>query len=41
MVRCPRDFSAKPGLKITIHYDVTQLQAFDKRTTAALPRAKC
>jgi ABC-type sugar transport system ATPase subunit len=40
MVRCPRDFSAEPGQKITLHYDVTQLQAFDKDTTAALPRPR-
>jgi multiple sugar transport system ATP-binding protein len=38
MVRCPRDFSAKPGQKLALHYDVSQLQAFDKNTTAALPR---
>ena len=40
MVRCPRDFSAKPGQKLTLHYDMTQLQAFDKETTAALPRPR-
>jgi hypothetical protein len=38
MVRCPRDFSAKPGQKLVLHYEVSQLQAFDKDTTAALPR---
>ncbi|MGH6874748.1 MAG: glycerol-3-phosphate ABC transporter ATP-binding protein, partial [Aestuariivirgaceae bacterium] len=38
MVRCPRDFSAKPGQKLALYYDVSQLQAFDKETTAALPR---
>jgi ABC-type sugar transport system ATPase subunit len=39
MVRCPRDFSAKPGQKLVLHYEVSQLQAFDKDTTAALPRS--
>jgi ABC-type sugar transport system ATPase subunit len=38
MVRCPRDFSARPGQKLVLHYDVSQLQAFDKDTTVALPR---
>jgi multiple sugar transport system ATP-binding protein len=39
MVRCPRDFSAKPGQKLVLNYDVSQLQVFDKETTAALPRS--
>jgi multiple sugar transport system ATP-binding protein len=38
MVRCPRDFSAKPGQKLTLHYDISQLQVFDEKTTTALPR---
>jgi ABC-type sugar transport system ATPase subunit len=38
MVRCERDFFAKPGQPITLSYDVSQLQVFDKETTAALPR---
>jgi multiple sugar transport system ATP-binding protein len=38
MVRCPRDFTADPGQPIMFHYDVSQLQVFDRETRAALPR---
>ena len=38
MVRCARDFFAKPGQPVALHYDVSQLQVFDQVTTAALPR---
>jgi multiple sugar transport system ATP-binding protein len=38
MVRCPRDFMADAGQPITLHYDVSQLQVFDRETTAALLR---
>ena len=38
MVRCPRDFIAKPGQTLTLHYDLSQIHVFDKATTKALPR---
>jgi hypothetical protein len=38
MVRCPRDFVAKPGQVLTLHYDLSQIHVFDKATTKALPR---
>jgi multiple sugar transport system ATP-binding protein len=38
MVRCARDFFAKPGQPIALHYDVSELQVFNKLTTAALTR---
>ena len=38
MVRCPRDFTAKPGQALTLHYDLSQIHVFDKATTKALPR---
>ncbi|HWA48603.1 MAG TPA: ATP-binding cassette domain-containing protein, partial [Dongiaceae bacterium] len=38
MVRCPRDFIAKPGQSLTLHYDLSQIHVFDKATTKALPR---
>jgi multiple sugar transport system ATP-binding protein len=38
MVRCARDFFAKPGQKFALKYDVSQLQVFDRETTVALPR---
>jgi ABC-type sugar transport system ATPase subunit len=38
MVRCERDFHADPGQPVQLHYDASQLQVFDKVTTAALKR---
>jgi ABC-type sugar transport system ATPase subunit len=40
MIRCAREFTAEPGQPIDFHYDVSQLQVFDKVSTAALPRRK-
>jgi multiple sugar transport system ATP-binding protein len=40
MVRCPRDFFAIPSQPVVLHYDVSQLQLFDRLTTAVLPRPK-
>jgi multiple sugar transport system ATP-binding protein len=40
MVRCSRDFFAMPGQPVALHYDVSQLQVFDKLTTTVLPRPK-
>ena len=38
MIRCGRDFTAKPGQLVPLSYDLSQLQLFDARTTVALPR---
>jgi len=38
MVRCPRDFTTRPGQGLTLHYDLSQIHVFDKATTKALPR---
>jgi ABC-type sugar transport system ATPase subunit len=38
MVRCERDFHADSGQPVQLHYDASQLQVFDKVTTAALKR---
>jgi ABC-type sugar transport system ATPase subunit len=38
MVRCERDFHADPGQPVQLHNDASQLQVFDKVTTAALKR---
>jgi multiple sugar transport system ATP-binding protein len=40
MIRCAREFTAEPGRPIGFHYDVSQLQVFDKMSTTALPRPK-
>ena len=40
MIRCSRDFSAEPGQKLLFHYDVSEMQVFDKSTTEALERPK-
>ncbi len=38
MARCPRDFSARPGEGVTLHYDLTQIHIFDPASTRLLPR---
>jgi ABC-type sugar transport system ATPase subunit len=38
MIRCGRDFTARPGQPVPLDYDVSQLQVFDAQTTAALKR---
>lgn len=40
MVRCSRDFFAKPGQPVALHYDASQLQVFDKLAGTALPRTE-
>ncbi|MCB1380978.1 MAG: TOBE domain-containing protein, partial [Alphaproteobacteria bacterium] len=36
--RMPRDFHARPGEPLTLHFDLSQIQLFDPATTRALPR---
>jgi hypothetical protein len=38
MIRAPRDFMAQPGEPLTFHYDVSQLQVFDRASGNALKR---
>ncbi len=38
MIRCGRDFTAKPGEPVPLSYDLSQLQLFDAQTTVALLR---
>ena len=37
--RMPRDFRAAPGEKISLYFDLSQIQVFDSVTTRALPRS--
>ena len=36
--RMPRDFLARPGVELTLHYDLTQMHLFDAASGAALAR---
>ncbi|WP_374306714.1 ABC transporter ATP-binding protein [Dongia sp.] len=38
MARMPRDFLARPGAALTLHYDLTQMHLFDAQTGNVLPR---
>ena len=38
MARMPRDFLARPGAALTLHYDLTQMHLFDTQTGNVLPR---
>ncbi|WP_374653631.1 ABC transporter ATP-binding protein [Dongia sp.] len=38
MARMPRDFLARPGAGLTLHYDLTQMHLFDARTGNVLVR---
>jgi multiple sugar transport system ATP-binding protein len=38
-IRCPRDFRAAPGTLTVFHYDLSELQLFDAKTTNALKRS--
>ena len=37
-VRMPRDFRALPGEKVTLQFDLSEIQIFDAASTRALPR---
>ena len=37
-VRMPRDFRAKPGEPVTLHFDLSEIQVFDPGTTRVLAR---
>ena len=37
-VRMPRDFRARPGQRVTLHFDLSEFQIFDPETTRALAR---
>ena len=37
-VRMPRDFRARPGENVTLHFDLSEIQVFDPETTRALAR---
>jgi multiple sugar transport system ATP-binding protein len=36
--RMPRDFRARPGMPVTLHFDLAEIQVFDPSTTRVLPR---
>jgi ABC-type sugar transport system ATPase subunit len=36
--RMPRDFRAKPGAPVSLHFDLAEIQVFDPDTTRVLPR---
>jgi hypothetical protein len=36
----PRDFRAAPGERVSLTYDVSQIQLFDPATTRALARPR-
>jgi ABC-type sugar transport system ATPase subunit len=38
MIRAARDFTARPGEALTLHYDLSQIHIFDSRTGNAFPR---
>jgi multiple sugar transport system ATP-binding protein len=38
MIRCPRNFSAQPGDRLTFFYDPAEIHLFDVASTRALPR---
>jgi multiple sugar transport system ATP-binding protein len=39
MVRCARDFTARPGQHLDLHFDLSRLILFDRATTKALARS--
>jgi hypothetical protein len=38
MVRMPRDFMARPGSELSLHYDLSQLHVFDAASGNVLGR---